>query len=154
MARTEPHRSPRAAVIATRVAFALVFAINVQCALSFVLWPDAYAASYELSGVPGAAAVQGLGVAFLMWNATYPPVIANPRRFRALFAVLLVQQVVGLTGESWILLSLPVGHAALAASIIRFIAFDAAGLMLMAAALSWLVLADRRARRAATGPGA
>ena len=66
MARTEPHRSPRAAVIATRVAFALVFTINVQCALSFVMWPDAYAASYELSGVPGAAAVQGLGVAFLM----------------------------------------------------------------------------------------
>lgn len=133
-------RGQRAAGIAARVAVALVFAVNVQCAASFALWPEAFA--------------PGLGVAFLMWNATYPPVIANPRRFRALFAVLLVQQVVGLTGESWILLSLPVGHAALAASIIRFIAFDAAGLMLMAAALSWLVLADRRARRAATGPGA
>ena len=142
-------RGQRAAGIAARVAVALV-----QCAASFALWPEAFAAGFERAGVPGAAAVRGLGVAFLMWNATYPPVIANPRRFRALFAVLLVQQVVGLTGESWILLSLPVGHAALAASIIRFIAFDAAGLMLMAAALSWLVLADRRARRAATGPGA
>lgn len=147
-------RGQRAAGIAARVAVALVFAVNVQCAASFALWPEAFAAGFELADVPGAAAVRGLGVAFLMWNATYPPVIANPRRFRALFAVLLVQQVVGLTGESWILLSLPVGHAALAASIIRFIAFDAAGLMLMAAALSWLVLADRRARRAATGPGA
>lgn len=147
-------RGVRAAAWGVRGAFALVFAVNVQCAASFVLWPEAFAGGFELAGVPGAAAVRGLGVAFLMWNATYPPVIANPRRFRALFAVVLVQQAVGLAGESWILLSLPVGHAALAASIIRFIAFDAAGLVLMAAALAWLVLADRRARRATTGPGA
>ena len=96
--------------------------------------------------MPGAAAVRGLGVAFLMWNATYPAVIANPRRFRALYAVVLVQQAVGLAGESWILLSLPAGHAALAASIVRFIAFDAVGLVLMAAAFAWLALADRHAR--------
>lgn len=146
-------RSQRAAGIAARVAVALVFAANVQCAASFVLWPEAFAGGFELAGVPGAAAVRGLGVAFLMWNATYPPVIANPRRFRALFVVVLVQQAMGLAGESWILLSLPVSHAALAASIIRFIAFDAAGLVLMAAAFAWLVLADRRARRAATEPG-
>lgn len=146
-------RSQRTAGIAARVAVALVFAANVQCAASFVLWPEAFAGGFELTGVPGAAAVRGLGVAFLMWNATYPPVIANPHRFRALFVVVLVQQAMGLAGESWILLSLPVGHTALAASIIRFIAFDAAGLVLMAAAFAWLVLADRRARRAATEPG-
>ena len=117
MARTDPHRMPRAAAIATRVAFALVFAINVQCALSFVLWPDAYAVSYELSGVPGAAAVQGLGVAFLMWNATYPAVIVSPRRFRALGVVVIVQQ---------------------------FVAFDALGLVLMAVSFGWLAASDRR----------
>ena len=82
-------RGQRAAGIAARVAVALVFAVNVQCAASFVLWPEAFAGGFELAGVPGAAAVRGLGVAFLMWNATYPPVIANPRRFRALFAVVL-----------------------------------------------------------------
>ena len=131
MARTDPHRMPRAAAIATRVAFALVFAINVQCALSFVLWPDAYAVSYELSGVPGAAAVQGLGVAFLMWNATYPAVIVSPRRFRAV-------------GETWILATLPAGHALLSASIERFIAFDALGLVLMAVSFGWLAASDRR----------
>ena len=140
-----PVRVRRAAWLA-RAAFLLVFAINVQCAASFVLWPDAYAPSFEVAGVPGAAAVQGLGIAFLMWNATYPAVIANPRRFRALYAVVLVQQAVGLASESWILLSLPAGHAALAASIVRFIAFDAAGLVLMAAAFAWLALADRHAR--------
>ena len=78
-----PVRVRRAAWLA-RAAFLLVFAINVQCAASFVLWPDAYAPSFEVAGVPGAAAVQGLGIAFLMWNATYPAVIASPARFRAL----------------------------------------------------------------------
>lgn len=146
MYNQEPASTRRAAGLAARIAVALVFALNVQCAVSFVLWPGAYASGFELEGVPGAAAVRGLGVAFLMWNATYPAVIANPRRFRALYAVVLVQQAVGLAGESWILLSLPAGHAALAASIVRFIAFDAAGLVLMAAAFTWLALADRHAR--------
>lgn len=146
MGNQEPTSARRAAGLAARVAVALVFALNVQCAVSFVLWPGAYAGGFELEGVPGAAAVRGLGVAFLMWNATYPAVIANPRRFRALYAVVLAQQAVGLAGESWILLSLSAGHAALAASIVRFIAFDAAGLVLMAAAFAWLALADRHAR--------
>ena len=146
MYNQEPASTRRAAGLAARIAVALVFALNVQCAVSFVLWPGAYAGGFELEGVPGAAAVRGLGVAFLMWNATYPAVIANPRRFRALYAVVLAQQAVGLAGESWILLSLPAGHAALAASIVRFIAFDAAGLVLMAAAFAWLALADRHAR--------
>ena len=146
MGNQEPTSARRAAGLAARVAVALVFALNVQCAVSFVLWPGAHAGGFELEGVPGAAAVRGLGVAFLMWNATYPAVIANPRRFRALYAVVLVQQAVGLAGESWILLSLPAGHAALAASIVRFIAFDAVGLVLMAAAFAWLALADRHAR--------
>ena len=136
-------RSQRAAGIAARVAVALVFAMNMQCAVSFALWPEAHAGAFELAGVPGAAAVRGLGVAFLMWNATYPAVIANPRRFRALFSIVLMQQAVGLAGESWILLSLPAGHTVLAASIVRFAAFDAAGLAIMAAAFAWLALADR-----------
>ena len=81
-----PVRVRRAAWLA-RAAFLLVFAINVQCAASFVLWPDVYAPSFEVAGVPGAAAVQGLGIAFLMWNATYPAVIASPLRFRAVAVI-------------------------------------------------------------------
>ena len=84
-----PVRVRRAAWLA-RAAFLLVFAINVQCAASFVLWPDVYAPSFEVAGVPGAAAVQGLGIAFLMWNATYPAVIASPLRFRAVAVIVLV----------------------------------------------------------------
>lgn len=139
-----PARVRRAAWL-VRLAFALVFVINVQCAVSFVLWPDAYAASFEVAGVPGAAAVQGLGIAFLMWNATYPAVIASPLRFRAVAVIVLVQQAIGLVGESWLRLGLPAGHAALSASIERFVLFDAAGLVLMAAAFGWLLWVERGA---------
>lgn len=131
-----------------RIAVAAVFAINVQCALAFVLAPERYAAGFELGGVPGIAAVRGLGIAFVMWNATYPLVIWQPDRYRTLFAVVLAQQAIGLIGETWLLSTLPAGHDALAASITRFIAFDGAGLLVMAAAYVLLV---RRARSGRPG---
>lgn len=130
--------------VVARIAVAAVFLLNVQCALQFVLWPAAFAPAYELSGVAGEAAVRGLGVAFLMWNATYPAVIASPRRFRALFAVVLAQQAIGLAGETAILLSLPAGHDVLAGNVLRFIAFDGAGLAVMLAAFLWLAFGARK----------
>ena len=145
--RAAPRRTgprSRGAGVAMRIAYAAVFTINVQCALSFVLWPEAYASSFELAGVAGDAAVRGLGVAFLMWNVTYPAVIACPHRFRALAVVVLVQQAIGLMGESWIWATLPAGHDVLVASISRFVAFDAAGLVLMAAAFAWFAWTERR----------
>ena len=117
-----------------RVAVGAVFVLNVQCALQFILCPERYSGGFELSGVPGATAIRGLGIAFLMWNATYPLVLWDPRRHRTLFGVIIVQQLIGLVGESWLLLTLPAGHEALAASITRFVAFDGAGLALLAAA--------------------
>lgn len=122
-----------------RITVAAVFAVNVQCALAFALTPERYSAGFELGGVPGAAAVRGLGIAFLMWNATYPLVIWQPDRYRALFAVVLAQQTIGLIGETWLLGTLPAGHDTLAASITRFIAFDGAGLLVMGAAYLLLV---------------
>lgn len=119
-----------------RIAFALVFAVNVQCALSFIVWPEAYLSAYELQGVSGVVAVQGIGVAFLMWNVTYPFVIIDPRKYWIVARIVLVQQVVGLIGESYILWTLPAGHEVLGASIERFIAFDAAGFVLMALAMA------------------
>lgn len=119
-----------------RITFALVFVINVQCALSFIVWPEAYLSAYELQGASGVAAMQGIGVAFLMWNVTYPFVIINPRKYWVVAYIVLIQQVVGLVGESYILWTLPVGHEVLGASIERFIAFDAAGLALMVLAVA------------------
>lgn len=130
-----------------RLAVGAVFLLNVQCALQFILWPGRYTAGFELAGVPGEAAVRGLGIAFLMWNATYPLVLWDPRRHRALFAVVLAQQLIGLAGETWLLLTLPAGHDALAASIARFTVFDGAGLLVMGAA--FVLLGGRTPARSA-----
>lgn len=116
-----------------RICFALVFAVNVQCALSYVLDPLSYVGGFELEGVAGEAAVRGMGVTFLMWNATYPAFILFPSRFRCLGWVIIAQQVIGLAGESAILAGIGASHVLLRASIERFIAFDAAGLLIMAA---------------------
>lgn len=134
----------RAATWAARLCFAFVFAVNAQCALGFVLTPEAYMGAYELAGVPGRVAAQGIGIAFLMWNCTYPAFIAAPRRFTALGAVVLAQQVVGLVGESFIRATLPAGHELLASSIDLFITFDAVGLLLMGASFAFLQIAKRR----------
>ena len=108
-----------------------VFAVNMYCIIHFIFLPENFIGAYELSGVPGIAALQGIGVAFLMWNVTYPPVIWRPDKHRVLFAVVIAQQIVGLVGESFILLSLPGGYDLLSFNIMRFIIFDAAGLVLL-----------------------
>ena len=136
-------RPPDVRVWAARLAVGAVFLLNVQCALSFILWPGRSAAGFQLAGVPGETAVRGLGIAFLMWNATYPLVLWDPRKQRTLFGVVLAQQLIGLIGETWLLLTLPVGHDALAASIARFAVFDGVGLLVMAAA--FIALGRRQA---------
>ena len=112
-----------------RLVVGAVFFFNVTCALAFVAWPERYAPGFELSGVPGRVLVRGIGILFLMWNATYPPVLARPDRHRTLFAVILAQQAIGVAGETWMWATLPPGHAALSATGLRFIAFDGAGLV-------------------------
>ena len=114
-----------------RLALAVVFCFNVSCALAFVARPAAYAPGFEVSGVPGEALVRGIGILFLMWNVTYPLTIWHPRRYRWLFLIIIVQQAIGLGGETWMLLTLPPGHAALAATGYRFIAFDGGGFVAM-----------------------
>ena len=117
-----------------RVLVALVFIVNVQCALQFILWPGSYTGAYQVEGASAEVMVQTVGLCFLMWNATYPPVIARPDRYRVLFGVVLAQQAIGLVGESLLLASLQPGLEVLGGSIARFIAFDAAGLALLAIA--------------------
>lgn len=125
--------SQKTALWLTRGAFGLVFCWNVLCALQFLIAPAGYVGAYQLSGPQGEAALRGLGVAFLMWNATYPLYLMRPQRYRALGAIILVQQAIGLVGELLIYVSLPDGFSILQAGILRFVAFDAAGLVLMAA---------------------
>ncbi len=139
--------SIKAASWISRLAVAIVFAINLWCAFGFIIDPGGYMGAYELAGVSGKVAIQGIGVAFLMWNATYPLVLVNPAKHRTLFAIVLAQQLIGIAGESVILLTLEAGHSLLRASIMRFIAFDAGGLFLMAFAFALLVTAMRKASR-------
>jgi hypothetical protein len=129
-----------------RLAVAAVFSMNIACALEFILRPELYVAGFEVSGVVGRVIVQSFGILFLMWNATYPPVIWQPAKQRTLFAVILVQQWIGFVGESWLYFSLPVGHEALRATGIRFMIFDGGGLLLMG--LAFVLLFHHRTRRA------
>ena len=122
-------RRHRLSLWLARLVVGIVFFFNVTCALAFVAQPDRYAPGFEVSGVPGRVLVRGIGILFLMWNATYPPVLVRPDRHRTLFAVILAQQAIGLAGETWMWATLPTGHAALWATGLRFIAFDAAGLV-------------------------
>ena len=116
-------------VCLARAVVGLVFFFNVTCAIPFIAWPDRYAPGFEVSGVPGQALVQGMGILFLMWNATYPPVLVRPEHNHTLFLVILAQQAIGLAGETWMWVALPAGHAALRATGLRIIAFDGAGLV-------------------------
>jgi len=121
-----------------RLLIGLVFAWNVQAALIFIFNPGAYVSGYELSGAPGEAVMCGFGVLFLMWNVPYAAALWNPIRHRLALTLALVMQLVGLAGESFILSTLGANHVILRASILRFILFDAAGLVLLAMA-AWLV---------------
>jgi hypothetical protein len=121
-----------------RFLIALVAAWNLQAALVFILWPERFAPGFELSGVPGTAAVRGTGILFLMWNVPYLVALWHPLKYRLALGLALAMQFIGLVGESLILVTLPQGHTLLRASIIRFINFDGSGFLLLASAF-WLV---------------
>ena len=140
-------KSSKQALWCTRIVFGLVFIINVQCALQFVFIPDAYVGAYELEGISGIIALQGMGIAFLMWNATYPLYLINPIKYPTLGIIILAQQMIGLIGESTLLFSLPPEHDLLYDSIVRFICFDGIGLVVMGVAYALLYTTLRQAKR-------
>jgi len=138
-------------VWAARAAVTVVCVSNLSAAIPFVLKPEAYAPGFEASGYGGAALVRALGLAFVMWQVAFAPVIWNPR-LRACFLVILGMQVVGLAGETWAVLTMPAGHDALRATAQRFIAFDAAGLVLLT--LAYLAVWISSARKPDAQPAA
>ena len=120
---------------AARLLVALVVAWNLQCALVFLLSPGVFAPGFELTGIPGEAAVRGFAVLFVMWNIPYLVALWQPRRNRLSLWEALAMQMVGVIGESFILLSIPAGYPILHTSIIRFITFDAAGVVTLIVAI-------------------
>ena len=137
-------------LVLARVSLGAVLLWNLSAAVPFVVRPEPYLASFQVSGVGGMALVQGLGVAFLMWQIPFVPAIWRPARNRICLWVVLVMQLVGLVGESWMMAGLPAGNAALRATGWRFILFDSAGLVLIVIAL-FLVRRHRRARTSSSG---
>ena len=122
-------------VWAARLLIAVVVAWNLECALVFWINPGLFAPGFELVGIPGAAAVRGFAILFVMWNIPYLVALWHPLHNRASVWEALAMQTIGVIGESFILFSLPVGHALLHASLLRFITFDAAGVVCLIGAV-------------------
>ncbi len=116
--------------------------MNLQCALAYIFNPLPYVAPFELSGEPGRAAVVGIGILFVMWQVPYVFALVHPERNRRSLLEAILMQAIGRVGESLLLRSIPLEHTALRASILRFIIFDAGGLLLLltAAALTNRIL--------------
>lgn len=115
-----------------RFLYLCVFVSNMICIVAFIADPASYTSSYQVNGAAGAvAAIQGIGVAFAMWNVTYPFFILNRNDNKALALAIIVQQAVGLVGEIYIRSGLGPECAGLNESIVRFIWFDAGGLVLL-----------------------
>ncbi len=114
-----------------RLFIGIVFFFNVQCAIVFLAAPQVYAPGFELSGAAGEGMVRGVGLLFLMWNVPYAVALWNPARHRLSLVEALVMQAIGVTGETTLLLTFPVGHETIHASVTRFILFDASGLLLL-----------------------
>ena len=121
----------------SRLLIAIVAAWNLQAALIFVISPETFVHAYELSGVPGEAAVRGVGILFLMWNVPYVFAVIHPIRFRLGLVFAMLMQLIGLLGESYIFSTLTMEHTVLRGSILRFIIFDGIGLVLLF--FAWLL---------------
>jgi hypothetical protein len=139
---TQGKSDPKLRVWIARILVSAVFTANLSAAIPFVVDPVRFTAGFELSGIPGEVSVRGLGIAFLMWNATYIPLLYHPERYRIVFTIVLAQQVIGLLGESLMLFMLPDGHGSLRSTGMRFIVFDGLGFVLLF--LAFLISANRR----------
>jgi hypothetical protein len=117
-----------------RLLIGLVTAWNLQAAFAFIFAPSGFVRAYELSGIPGEAAIRGFGILFLMWNVPYFFAVKDPIRYQLALTFALLMQFIGLIGETYIYFTLPADHAMLENSILRFIVFDGAGLVLLAMA--------------------
>jgi len=118
-----------------QVLIGIVVFFNLDAAFSFMFHPDLYAPGFELSGIPGRAVTQGMGILFLMWNVPYFFALVNPvKNFTSLVEAVLMQAI-GVFGETILLLYLPGSHRVITATTERFIIFDGGGLVLLIVAL-------------------
>lgn len=113
----------------------IVVFFNLDAAFSFMFHPDLYAPGFEISGIPGRAVTQGMGILFLMWNVPYLFALVNPlKHFTSLIEAVLMQAI-GVFGETILLFNLAGSHPVITVTTQRFIVFDGGGLVLLVVAL-------------------
>jgi len=84
----------------------------------------------------------------LMWNIPYLVALVDPLKHRVSLIEAVLMQFIGVTGESVMLLLLPGEHPVLQQTVMRFIYFDGAGLIVLLAAL----ILVRAARKSFSSP--
>ncbi len=133
------HLSPPYRIWIVRFLIGLVVFFNLESAIAFLIHPDVYTSSYELSGIPGDAAIRGFAILFCMWNVPYLFAFWHPIKYHISLWESVLMQATGLLGESWLVSQIPTEFGLLRNSIFRFIIFDGAGLLLLLIALSLMI---------------
>lgn len=121
----------RTRLFIARFCVGLVLFINLNCAVQFLLKPEFFGAGFELTGVPGSAMIQGMGLLFIMWNVPYVFALIHPIKNRISMVETLIMQWIGVSGESILMSQLPGSHPNLQGSVHRFILFDGAGFIML-----------------------
>jgi hypothetical protein len=114
-----------------RVLIGLVLLDNFQAAVIFLVFPSRMSPGFGLSGVTGNAAIQGIGLLFLMWCVPYFIATLNPARHKISFIESILMQTIALVGETILLFLLPTKLPVLTSSVQRFILFDGVGLLFL-----------------------
>ena len=119
----------------SRILIIIVAAWNIQAAFFLLIQTETVTSSIQLPGPAGILTVRGIGILFLMWNIPYMAAAINPIRNRNSLIESLLMQFIALAGESLILRSTQALTFALETTMNTYIRFDAAGLVLLAAAM-------------------
>jgi hypothetical protein len=90
-----------------------------------------------LEGEAGTVVIRSLGILFIMWNVPYAIAIYHPYRYPVALISALMMQLIGFIGETWIYFGI---HSLMntRSSILRFMIFDFAGLLLLSVAFALL----------------
>jgi hypothetical protein len=121
----------RTRLLVARCCIGLVLFINLNCAVRFLANPQIYKIGFELTGTPGNAMVQGMGLLFIMWNVPYVFALLQPVKNRISMIESLIMQLIGVLGETFFISHLPGLHPNLHTTINRFILFDGAGFVIL-----------------------
>jgi hypothetical protein len=131
----KPHLSSPYRIWIARSLIGLVVFVNLESAVAFLSHPGSYTAAYELAGIPGDAAIRGFAILFCMWNIPYLFALWHPIKYQVSLWESILMQATGLIGESWLVSQISSSHKLLHNSILRFITFDSAGLLVLLLAL-------------------